>query len=189
MGLQLCRPLSGAVIRMSCAAATRYWPTSIVPPPFGSGYLASLTQCRPNRHTSIVPPPFGSGYILASTPAHIVYDPLQLCRPLSEAVIPGGPAHPAINRSASIVPPPFGSGYPNLSHCSPASEYCFNCAAPFRKRLSGLGTGSASSHYASIVPPPFGSGYMGIEGLARRVNGASIVPPPFGSGYPSELRP
>ena len=38
LGLQSCRPLSGAVIHPAHPSARRFLLASIVPPPFGSGY-------------------------------------------------------------------------------------------------------------------------------------------------------
>ena len=64
-----------------------HWAASIVPPPFGSGYvLKAVAGILINSVASIVPPPFGSGYLAASVVAGAL-------------------------RLASIVPPPFGSGY------------------------------------------------------------------------------
>ena len=60
--LQLCRPLSGAVIGLPRAPTAADQTASIVPPPFGSGYLACLLRRLAVHYASIVPPPFGSGY-------------------------------------------------------------------------------------------------------------------------------
>ena len=59
----------------------------------------------------------------------------------------------------------------------------FNCAAPFRERLSSGKSGKlyAGLHGASIVPPPFGSGYGSWDDISIKTVVASIVPPPFGS--------
>ena len=83
----------------------------------------------------------------------------------------------------------------------------FNCAAPFRERLSKDGRRNDAVIPASIVPLPFGSGYARYRSflalvillqLCRSLSGAviprrpqqatsvrqaSIVPLPFGSGY------
>ena len=85
--LQLCRPLSEAVIRRQPGPSPALHPASIVPPPFGSGYVIG-------------------------------------CRGFAEIV------------RASIVPPPFGSGYPAAPAAGKPCAGTFNCAAPFRKRLS-----------------------------------------------------
>ena len=165
---------------------------SIVPPPFGSGYVVAKGVVVPLNRASIVPPPFGSGY-------------KSLLR---------NPYAPA---AASIVPPPFGSGYPidRQSMRRPAAG--FNRAAPFRERLSApaarlwnggvmlqscrplsgavilpASRGAVGVRTASIVPPPFGSGYGGPQATSAAGIAASIVPPPFGSGYrttPSRLPP
>ena len=213
-------------------AAMRILHPSIVPPPFGSGYPYDSQQrhrrrnpfnCaapfrerlwpRPRRAIvlpgqlppSIVPPPFGSGYTAPPPDAGGDAVTLQLCRPLSGAVMRGKStarayaislSAPSRRRSApaSIVPPPFGSGYFHVRAMDAAPHsgrrwartLCFNCAAPFRKRLSALASAAQlSSHRPSIVPPPFGSGYL--EAPTGDDGGdpprASIVPPPFGSGY------
>ena len=88
---------------------------------------------------------------------------LQLCRPLSGAVIPRRLCYNDGIGCASIVPPPFGSGYQR------------------RKAQCSLRFG------ASIVPPPFGSGYTLRGSGGGWGKAASIVPPPFGSGYADTL--
>ena len=109
---------------------------------------------------------------------------LQLCRPLSGAVIRYPAAPGECPAASSIVPPPFGSGYglcvlafflrqPELQSCRPLSGAVMSEAAGQVK----LGV------VASIVPPPFGSGYVILVGPDKPDFGASIVPPPFGSGY------
>ena len=211
--LQLCRPLSGAVIRPHRIPG-RYYVTyaSIVPPPFGSGYGYIATIHTSELHASIVPPPFGSGYAAARWSIRSAITPLQLCRPLSGAVIgrssrccmparcasivppPFGSGYrnrigwPGSRMIASIVPPPFGSGYVTEPALTEFVQVGFNCAAPFRERLSqpcAKATKCAGRfncaapfrerlwrhplhrygrrHHASIVPPPFGSGYGAIH--------------------------
>ena len=107
---QSCRPLSGAVTAQSVAGKVIQVRLSIVPPPFGSGYLGDRAGPAPVRQLSIVPPPFGSGYVddHAFTPDS---GSCQSCRPLSGAVTGASIAQPPPRLPLSIVPPPFGSGY------------------------------------------------------------------------------
>ena len=179
--LQLCRPLSGAVIansdvvidiedigfncaapfreRLSCAGEPlRCWHSSFN---CAAPFRERLSRVRGNPcawHSSFnCAAPFRERlfrYLRGRLRRGSV---LQLCRPLSGAVIPQWPPAPAL---ASIVPPPFGSGYDP-------------CAAI---KLHG-------GHTASIVPPPFGSGYSPEPAESDIRCWASIVPPPFGSGY------
>ena len=86
--LQLCRSLSGAVMRQQ-----------------------SSIPALPS-HASIVPLPFGSGYDRVARPFAVHYG------------------------AASIVPLPFGSGYSGVKGGIDALNPRFNCAAPFRERLS-----------------------------------------------------
>ena len=90
--LQLCRPLSGAVISLVTAGQAPVVEASIVPPPFGSGY------------------PVGKESLLSFL-------------------------------DASIVPPPFGSGYKATHTLVTGGFVRFNCAAPFRERLSASDRG------------------------------------------------
>ena len=132
---------------------------SIVPLPFGSGYPpAQRCGCRWGS-PSIVPLPFGSGYKRMEFPTQAWYVP-------------------------SIVPLPFGSGYADV--CLPVAgrRLAFNCAAPFRERLSQRAA-CGYGYYTgpSIVPLPFGSGYQNWPAASAVALGPSIVPLPFGSGY------
>ena len=95
---------------------------------------------------------------LAVPPGRRVQD-LQLCRPLSGAVrSPAGPAH--------------------------RSQRPFNCAAPFRERLSGWRRRKRIHGLVLQLCRPL-SGAVIARAASRhpRACGASIVPPPFGGGY------
>ena len=181
---------------------------------------------------SIVPPPFGSGY-LPSWHNTLPYSTLQLCRPLSGAVMSAKHTSPVIRQIASIVPPPFGSGYGDppmtpqnywpLQLCRPLSGAVISwgiithrpvqmlqlCRPLSGAVITACAVLANAFPYASIVPPPFGSGYSSrllyppdcssdalqlcrpLSGAVIPVHGqgdeqgqcASIVPPPFGSGY------
>ena len=108
---------------------------------------------------------------------------LQLCRPLSEAVISGA-CHPAgavcglqLCRplSEAVIPHRRLRRTPNrrLQLCRPLSEAVM-------RAITGVDYGDL---IASIVPPPFGSGYTQVVLGGFQAGPASIVPPPFGSGY------
>ena len=111
-GLQLCRPLSGAVMRRGIGG--------------GGGNGGGLQLCRPLSGAVISIP----AVIAAVTVA------LQLCRPLSGAVMSYDRLETTAADFASIVPPPFGSGYLNGDASNRMRGCRFNCAAPFRERLS-----------------------------------------------------
>ena len=85
---------------------------SIVPPPFGSGYDDTL-PARYHRHARLQLCRPLSGAVMASMPPRQLpaRRGLQLCRPLSGAVIILGKVECRMQAHASIVPPPFGSGY------------------------------------------------------------------------------
>ena len=145
--LQLCRPLSGAVIGIGRPLSPTPGYPSIVPPPFGSGYYARPGWDCPGTGPSIVPRVNGQmpvGKIGIATPQVV----LQLCRPLSGAVMqPNGRNRNSV-QPASIVPPPFGSGYSDCDRRRQAVEQVD----------------------ASIAPPPFGSGYAPGSAAAPSAN-------------------
>ena len=130
-------------------------PASIVPPPFGSGYgfpagaprrlLAALQLCRPLSEAVMLL----SGLLLYRSIR------LQLCRPLSEAVIRTPKGGSSRHFGASIVPPPFGSGYAQMQGSRIIGTVGFNCAAPFRKRLSRSGRSSAGKSWRFNCAAPF----------------------------------
>ena len=138
MRLQLCRPLSEAVIGQRGDGVLALSPASIVPPPFGSGYDAGNAWLAFLRDASIVPPPFGSGY-------------------------PGGSAPRGSVARRFNCAAPFRKRLYCDCDCLRGNPGGFNCAAPFRKRLSGRPPAHALQGPASIVPPPFGSGYERFE--------------------------
>ena len=158
---------------------------------------------------SIVPPPFGSGYLRGRWAVGITDSELQSCRPLSGAVIGGRWYNDDGTISASIVPPPFGSGYGRipgrrrpadspLQSCRPLSgavifvivalpagrRLRFNRAAPFRERLFFARPQSLRRPARFNRAAPFRERLYIIRPLVPQpIVVASIVPPPFGSGY------
>ncbi len=161
MSLQLCRSLSGAVIRwvQSCGPLTASSasivplpfgsgypcgnpgvPTSgavasIVPLPFGSGYFRQWYQLLPIVAASIVPLPFGSGYDLRCNTSSPPIDSASIVPlPFGSGYQQRG-LQPCGPYAASIVPLPFGSGYLGNPRQIAGAYASFNCAAPFRERL------------------------------------------------------
>ena len=136
MPLQLCRPLSGAVIVVAICGPPAIDIELQLCRPLSGAVISTPGRYQGRRKAaSIVPPPFGSGYD----------HPIYACEPPTWA---------------SIVPPPFGSGYDSRVAAAGSSGPGFNCAAPFRERLYRIpGCGIGGRDAASIVPPPFGSGY------------------------------
>ncbi len=208
IGLQLCRPLSGAVtLRLGCDRILVNHP-SIVPPPFGSGYLITRVcpvgywqpfncaapfrerlhsrvdcqvtcDCRP----SIVPPPFGSGYDKWLVKIADQKQGLQLCRPLSGAVTKYALAGRSTGKHPSIVPPPFGSGYDGAG-IVPHAKLILQLCRPLSGAVTQAHPSPSPSPSCLQLCRPL-SGAVTIRGgtPAAPYRQASIVPPPFGSGY------
>ena len=206
--LQLCRSLSGAVMSAQLGGALRRQRSFNCAAPFRERLFAGL----PDHSTlvidaSIVPLPFGSGYLPAHriggaadvgfncaapfrerlsvslTKIFCIAALLQLCRSLSGAVILRYARYMRRLIWASIVPLPFGSGYFCTSDAASARALASIVPLPFGsgyKRRSHL---HQTSDVASIVPLPFGSGYVHHQAGDMHHAGASIVPLPFGSGY------
>ena len=118
------------------------WP-SIVPPPFGSGYLPAYTGAIPPAAAFNCAAPFRERLYELVAGGAASATALQLCRPLSGAVMNApGKALP-MPTLPSIVPPPFGSGYARRRASGCRRQPAFNCAAPFRERLYTDGDGYA----------------------------------------------
>ena len=185
IALQSCRPLSGAVIRQDAGDQAVHPQASIVPPPFGSGYPSIIIRVSRSLTGFNRAAPFRERLY-----RHMV-DQDRTLRAASIVPPPFGSGYCYYAGSgrrqcgaASIVPPPFGSGYLQAAYRLSGDAYTLQSCRP----LSGavIITGmccKAVSCIASIVPPPFGSGYAEIAIQTRRGIDASIVPPPFGSGY------
>ena len=116
---------------------------------------------------------------------------LQLCRPLSGAVI-GGRRRIGIVAMRFNCAAPFRErlfpAYAVLEHPSAALQLCRPLSGAVMLR-DGQIAGAGLDGGASIVPPPFGSGYRASDSTIARYDAASIVPPPFGSGYGASKMP
>ena len=134
-GLQLCRPLSGAVI----------------------SFIVTIRLSGPAGFNCAAP--FRERLCLALLLGRRPVVGLQLCRPLSGAVISNAHCQPYPHPVLQLCRPLSGAvirGIPGVRH----RVNSFNCAAPFRERLcAGRQMSRRPSGRASIVPPPFGSGY------------------------------
>ena len=183
--LQSCRPLSGAVIAGRRGRAPALHPASIVPPPFGSGYLCSTTSRALPSYSFNRAAPFRERLFSTGGWAIRRLDALQSCRPLSGAVMLLCPPAACPGTALQSCRPLSGAVIARQRRPAAGAPECFNRAAPFRERLFRLvGVIAHAAYQASIVPPPFGSGYMAGVLLNRpSARIASIVPPPFGSGY------
>ena len=70
--------------------------------------------------------------------------------------------HPLAIDQASIVPPPFGSGYAGATRGKLAGLSCFNCAAPFRERLSSIAGSPISPAFTLQLCRPLSGAVMRI---------------------------
>ena len=157
-----------------------------MPPPFGSGYLPSPVPTNPTFHAGFnCAAPFRER--LSGEPPGVLLTRLpgfQLCRPLSGAVMVASTDTCCCVDRFQLCRPLSGAviclGCPTT--CTPDTS--FNCAAPFRERLSTMRRAyGQTAARVSIVPPPFGSGYRVSRSSLLSMRAVSIVPPPFGSGY------
>ena len=109
LGLQLCRPLPGAVTADLLDGMDIARAASIVPPPSGGGYQTGRALMPAGHALQLCRPLPGAVTDRGDAAAGAPY-PLQLCRPLPGAV---------------TWPTP----------CELRSSCSFNCASPFRGRL------------------------------------------------------
>ncbi len=109
--LQLCRSLSGAVIHRIERGDADFGGPFNCAAPFRERLFVYADDAVAGLSPSIVPLPFGSGYIDAHLRPQQGVIGLQLCRSLSGAVISPGRRPSASRLDPSIVPLPFGSGY------------------------------------------------------------------------------
>ena len=159
-GLQLCRPLPGAVTTPMTTPAGRAYP--------------SFNCAAPFRGRLPAPPGVAAMSLFQ----------LQLCRHLPGAVTVDTSGSLNTQQLASIVPPPSGGGYGLPAAAVRWRDRSFNCAAPFRGRLRHYRRVLLPHRPPpSIVPPPSGGGYLhpGLLWHSRPL--PSIVPPPSGGGY------
>ena len=133
-GLQLCRPLPGAVTCPFPCVIAAPDEASIVPPPSGGGYplyrdiprypQIALQLCRP------LP-----GAVTTKVAAFLTAAPvLQLCRPLPGAVT-GRAVEQGVNQVKLQLCRPLPGAVTRGQRRRRSSRRCFNCAAPFRGRL------------------------------------------------------
>ena len=140
-----------------------------------------------DRPASIVPPPFGSGYAQSHCAA-VIASWLQLCRPLSGAVICDTPGKSHSTDIGFNCAAPFRERLWSNFRNRHRRSLRFNCAAPFRERLCiSPRVGCCAPLWLQLCRPLSGAviAFSSVRGYG--VVKASIVPPPFGSGYPMAI--
>ena len=158
-GLQLCRPLPGAVTVIIAMPLPDDINLQLCRPLPGAVTPQPRRGCSPDACPSIVPPPSGGGYAIPVSIARSLADTFNCAAPFRGRLRPD----PGLQRLQG--------------------NRAFNCAAPFRGRLHAQRIRWRNAIRPSIVPPPSGGGYLEeIVVLDARII-PSIVPPPSGGGY------